>query len=104
MIFNHVSLVEMLHFDNAKNKRKRNRFVELLIKQTMEVVDRLQSREVNNRNPVIGSPLTGHRRSLVRNIQVETENIRDEHSHKKLTCSSFFTSTLHCLGIIFGDM
>lgn len=95
MIFNPVSLVEMLRFDNVKNKTKRNQFVELLTKQTMEV---------NNRNPVIGSPLTGHRRSLVRNIQVETEHIHAEHSHQKLTCSSFFSSTLHCLGIIFGDM
>ncbi len=47
------------------------------------------------------SPLTTHRTILVENIQIENELIiEDEESHS----SNFFSSTLHSLGIIFGDM
>jgi hypothetical protein len=59
---------------------------------------------INNKK-VVGSPPTAHRTSLVENIQVEREIIiDDEHSHHKLNLSSFFSLTLHSLGIIFGDM
>jgi hypothetical protein len=46
------------------------------------------------------SPSTTHRTTLVQNIQIENQIIEDENSHS----SNFFSSTLHCLGIIFGDM
>ena len=75
----------------------------------MQVIDNVESITVDDHpDQVPGSPLTGHRRSLVRNIQVESTIVNDEHAHthahEKLTCASFFSSTLHCLGIIFGDM
>lgn len=63
-----------------------------------------------NRESMIDYPPSPiiHRRSLVENIEIENELIDDEHEyqheHHKLTCSSFFSSTLHSLGIIFGDM
>jgi hypothetical protein len=57
-----------------------------------------------NERRVIGSPSTAHRTSLVENIQIEQQIIDDEHQHHKVTLSSFFSLTLHSLGIIFGDM
>ncbi len=57
-----------------------------------------------NENKVIGSPPTAHRTSLVENIQIEKEILDDEYSHHKPHCSTFFSLTLHSLGIIFGDM
>jgi hypothetical protein len=57
---------------------------------------------IENRIP--GSPLSGHRTSLVENIQNSNETIHNEESHQKLTFKTFLSLTLHSLGIIFGDM
>jgi hypothetical protein len=64
----------------------------------MKGIDNPSSR-LNSSKRIIGSPPTGQRLSLVQNIQTENETI-----HHKLTLSTFFSLTLHSLGIIFGDM
>jgi len=61
----------------------------------MKGIDRINERKI------IGSPPTAHRTSLVENIQIEKEIVDDD---EETPHSSFFSLTLHSLGIILGDM
>jgi hypothetical protein len=68
----------------------------------MKGIDNPSSSSINDQTKkILHSPLTGHRRSLVQNIQTENEI---EESHHPQTLSTFLSLTLHSLGIIFGDM
>ncbi len=96
-------------FDYQKNKstfilskeKEKYFFLKLLFDEMKGIVN--PASEILE-NSIPGSPLSGHRTSLVENIQIPNETIHNEESHQKLTFKTFLSLTLHSLGIIFGDM